>query len=273
MGRKSWRHHKLQAFAEIKLLWHWTKVFFRFFGWRRRTWTLLALFIIGGYFLIDAAEKHQKYTEVYDQLYPYYYKEYLKTVSEYRAKHYAAFYAGYYAKYYSSRQYQQSLKFALPPPTEQAFQYPKESPNASLALDDYGIRMLKYFEGFRPEAYIDIGGKLTIGYGHLVREGEVFATLSRSNGEKLLRQDVKLAEAVVKRNVKVGLTQHQFSALVSLVYNIGSGNFSDSKLLDYINREHFGDAANEFLRWDRVGVRRAPALSKRRQFERQLFLS
>lgn len=56
-------------------------------------------------------------------------------------------------------------------------------------------------------------------------------------------------EQAVERSVKVPLEQHQFDALVSLAFNIGSTNFATSTLLSLINSGQMARAAHEFEAW------------------------
>ncbi|MBI4382780.1 MAG: lysozyme, partial [Nitrospinae bacterium] len=89
----------------------------------------------------------------------------------------------------------------------------------------------------------------------------------------------RIAETAIQRKVKVGLVQHQFDALTSLVFNIGGGAFENSTLLRLLNRDEYNEAANEFLAWDKVTHRRTGAKvpsviqMKRRRIERDLFLN
>jgi lysozyme len=77
----------------------------------------------------------------------------------------------------------------------------------------------------------------------------------------------------VNRLVKVELTQDQFDALVSLVFNIGGGNFERSTLLKKINARNFDGAADEFPRWNRAAGKVMAGLTKRRHAEQSLFQS
>ena len=97
-----------------------------------------------------------------------------------------------------------------------------------------GIDLIKEFEGYSERVYMCAGGKYTIGYGH-TRGVEPGDTCTRDQAEEYLRMDVVEAEETIEALVKVPLTQNQFDALVSLVYNIGSGNFYDSTIRKVIN--------------------------------------
>lgn len=72
--------------------------------------------------------------------------------------------------------------------------------------------------------------------------------------------------------IKVPLTSNQFSACVSLSYNIGDGAFSRSSVLRYINAKDFSNAAKSFASWNKGGGKVLPGLVKRRAEESQLFL-
>lgn len=143
-----------------------------------------------------------------------------------------------------------------------------------MKCSDSGIEFIKQFEGFRSTPYNDVGGKPTVGYGHLVRQGERFDTpLSDATATALLCDDLLAAEACIEDCVDVTLTQPQFDALCSFTYNLGCVRLRNSTLARYINRGMYDLAANEFLRWDHVAGTVIPGLTRRRAAERGLFLS
>lgn len=133
-----------------------------------------------------------------------------------------------------------------------------------------GIDLIKKWEGFSSEVYICPAGKETIGYGHLVKGGENFDYITRGHAESILREDVGFAENAVNRLVKVELTQGQFDALVSFVYNLGEGQFKSSTLLKKINASD-DSAIMEFGRWVFAGGKKLKGLVKRRAEEAMLF--
>ena len=55
-------------------------------------------------------------------------------------------------------------------------------------------------------------------------------TLTKAHGEELLRRDLAMTEKVVHWLVEPCLNPNQFSATVSLEFNIGSGNFCASQI-------------------------------------------
>ena len=133
-----------------------------------------------------------------------------------------------------------------------------------------GIELIKRHEGFRNKAYKCPADVWTIGYGHTrgVNNGDV---ITEMEGERFLRQDLAHAEAVVNSQ-RVDLTQNQFDALVSLVFNIGSGNFTRSTLLRKVKvNANDPTIAYEFSRWKYGGGKVLPGLVKRRKDETDLY--
>ncbi len=145
---------------------------------------------------------------------------------------------------------------------------------AMLTTSPDGYALIQAHEGRRLAAYRDPVGVWTIGYGHAgdVQAGDV---ITPHQAEVLLAADVAVAEAAVRRLVRVPLTQGQFDALVSFVFNLGAGRLSGSTLLAKLNARDYAGAAREFGRWVKgtVDGRKVnlPGLVKRRAAERALF--
>lgn len=119
-----------------------------------------------------------------------------------------------------------------------------------------GIEMLKRFEGVRGKpvlkAYWDYQG-WSIGYGHLgAKEGQ---RITVEEAERLLARDLRWAEREVN-GLGVALEQCQFDALVSLVYNIGTGQFRSSTVRKLVRESREARAALEeaWYRWNKVRV-------------------
>lgn len=137
-------------------------------------------------------------------------------------------------------------------------------------ISNNGINLIKKFEGLELKAYKDSVGILTIGYGHThgVKAGDA---ITGQQADAFLREDVQVAELAVNTNVKVKLTQGQFDALMSFVFNLGSGNFVKSTLLKKLNAGDYAGAADEFGRWINAGGKPLTGLIKRRAAEREMF--
>ena len=133
-----------------------------------------------------------------------------------------------------------------------------------------GLALIKKFEGLRLAAYLDSVGIPTIGYGRTkgVKMGD---TCTADEAEAFLRDDLAKAEKCVNGAVTAALTQHEFDALVSFVYNLGCGNFRKSTLLRLLNEERHDEAALEFRKWDRAGGQVLAGLTRRRMAEERLF--
>jgi len=149
--------------------------------------------------------------------------------------------------------------------------------NLLLATSGAGLAIIKASEGLETEAYPDPGNgetgePWTIGYGHTrgVRRGD---TCSEEQATAWLREDLGTAEHAVQRLVDVPLSQGQFDALTSFVFNVGRSAFASSTLLRLLNAGDVAGAAEQFKRWNRGADGPLPGLVIRRAAERSLFLS
>lgn len=146
-------------------------------------------------------------------------------------------------------------------------------------MTERGLAMLKMFERFEPEVYPDAVGKLTVGYGHLVKPGEAFdAPLTEPEAVDLLGRDVEVHEREMLELVSVPLLDHQRDALVSFVFNSGATNFRNSTLRKLLNAGYpHHEVADQFPRWvfgtDEKGRKvKLRGLVRRRNVEAALFL-
>jgi lysozyme len=144
-----------------------------------------------------------------------------------------------------------------------------------MKMSPKGLKLLEGYEALRLKAYRDERGIWTIGYGHTPAfENE---TCTQEDADDWMQQDVKWAEDTVTKYVKVPMTQNEFDALCSLVFNIGCYHFECSTVLRELNFGNRNAAADAFLLWDKEqhdGVFAASAgLLHRRQSERSLFLT
>lgn len=135
------------------------------------------------------------------------------------------------------------------------------------------INLIKGFESLRLIPYKDSAGKLSIAYGHLIKPGEHFTTITEEDAEDMLHIDLLHAESAVNQGVYVEINQNQFDALVSLVFNIGGGNFLKSELLKFLEDGKIEEAADQFLEWDHINHLVSAGLLRRRKAERVLFLT
>lgn len=133
--------------------------------------------------------------------------------------------------------------------------------------------IIKKYEGLSLHSYQCPGGEWTIGYGQTGQHIGPGLTITEYEAEQWLLNHVGRVEKQVSDLIKVKLSQQQFDALVSLVYNIGIGAFAHSTLLKFINNQQFVEAGTEILRWDHVRGTKMPGLTARRAEEFHLFRS
>ena len=133
-----------------------------------------------------------------------------------------------------------------------------------------GLALIKKFEGCKLRAYQDSVGVWTIGVGHTkgVEKGDV---ITEEQADEYLRADVSEAEECVNRALTLPLTQGEFDACVSFVFNVGCGAFRGSTLLKRILDGDFDGASKEFARWNKAGGQVLAGLTARRKAEAEMF--
>lgn len=133
---------------------------------------------------------------------------------------------------------------------------------------------IKLDEGFANPVSDDGFGNPTGGWGHIkgVRLGQ---PVSVAQGEAWLTEDIDIADAAVRKYVKVPLTQGQWDVLSSFVMNLGGGALAQSTLLRKLNAGDYASVRTELLRWDHADPdgagplppRKVLGLTRRRQRE------
>lgn len=146
---------------------------------------------------------------------------------------------------------------------------------------DDGLRLIQQFEGSpRLQARLCEGGAWELSYGvtfhpdgRPVQAGE---TCTPEYATELFRNALGVFERAVSEALTVPVTQHQFSALVALAYNIGVANFGKSTVLKETNANRLDDAAAAFGMWiyaTKAGHKQAyRGLLRRRYSEACLYL-
>lgn len=141
-----------------------------------------------------------------------------------------------------------------------------------MKINDAGLLLIKKFEGCKLTAYKCPAGKWTIGWGHTgnVNEGD---KITLAQAETLLRMDLVNREKWLTM-LDLKLNENQFSALISLIYNIGQGNFLKSPVYKLIKVNQSDPAIkNAFLRHVYAAGKKLPGLEKRRLEEIELYFS
>ena len=142
-------------------------------------------------------------------------------------------------------------------------------------ISDFGLKLIKAYEGFRHVETTLVSGQKVIGYGHLCLPGEI-TVVTKKQADAMLRADLEPVEALVNTHVYAPLNQNQFDALVSFAFNIGRTAFLNSSVLHALNAGQPLAAANGFDVWCKsvIGGKTyiVDALVRRRAAEKALFL-
>lgn len=139
---------------------------------------------------------------------------------------------------------------------------------AALTLSASALVGIAVHEGYRGEAYIPVqGDRQTIGFGDAqgVKPGDTtdpVRALIRLNAQAEAFQ-----HALRACIGPVPMFQHEWDALVSWAFNVGSTAACGSTLVRKLKAGDYAGACAELLRWDRFQGRRLPGLTKRRQAE------
>ena len=140
-----------------------------------------------------------------------------------------------------------------------------------MKLTEDGKNFIKGWESLKLKAYKCSSGRWTISWGvtHNVSEGD---QISEKEAEQMFLKALAPFEAGITAMVKVPLSQHEFTALVSLAYNVGLNSVATSRLIKKLNMGDREGAAEEFsIGWDTSNGERVLGLIRRREAERNLF--
>jgi len=139
-----------------------------------------------------------------------------------------------------------------------------------------GYALIKRFEGCRLKAYRCPANVLTIGYGNTfyedgtkVKDGDV---ITQQRAEELAKFIIDQFAVSIAPFIQKTLTENQFSACVSLAYNIGTGNFKKSSVFKKLNiNPNDSTIADSFRLWNKGGGKVLKGLVNRREAEIQLY--
>jgi lysozyme len=180
--------------------------------------------------------------------------------------------------------------------------------NAPHTLGPAGLAIIKTSEELRLQVYLCPANKMTIGWGHVLlpkwdaglfknldstalariidecqrrktitREAKALLYINLDQAKELLARDTNQTALFINSVTPVELTQNQFDALCSFVFNIGQGDYATSTLLKKLKAGDIAGAAAEFGRWKYGavdGVKKVmPGLITRRAAESALFES
>ena len=144
-----------------------------------------------------------------------------------------------------------------------------------MQVSQKGIDLIKKWEGFSANAYLDPVGVPTIGYGTTRINGQkvkLGTTITLSQAEQLLKKQVQEHASNTFKYVKVELNQNQYDALASFQYNLGKDILKGSTLLKLINSKQWNAAANKMKEYVYADGKFLQGLANRRSDEVALFL-
>lgn len=142
-----------------------------------------------------------------------------------------------------------------------------------MRLSEAGATLIAEFEGFRSCPYRDAVGVWTIGYGSTRGVGPKTPCMTQSQALARMQSEVNNTYGAAINALDLPLTQNQFDALVSFVYNVGPGGVGARSTVGKLLRAHdWKGAADALLAWNKAQGRVLAGLTRRRQAERTLFL-
>lgn len=123
-----------------------------------------------------------------------------------------------------------------------------------MTVDKEGIQLIKEYEAFRSNTYDDGTGVLTIGYGHTKGVSWKNVISEPMAYYMLLGELREIEHDLYKILMGVHLTQNEFNAIVSLVYNIGINGFKESTCLARLKNDDKEGAFEAFQWWNKVTI-------------------
>lgn len=135
-----------------------------------------------------------------------------------------------------------------------------------------GLDIIKRYEGFSAAPYLCPAGVWTNGFGNTEGVTPDTPPVTPEDAERRLAEHVARLEVSLERMFYYPVNDNQWSACVSLAYNVGAEAFRNSTIRALVNRKEYLAAADEFHRWVYGGGRKLAGLVKRREEERALFL-
>jgi len=93
-----------------------------------------------------------------------------------------------------------------------------------LSWDRITLNGIQHFESFAETPYVCPAGVLTIGYGFTEKKLVDRGRITKNEAKRILSNQLTNQCTLVKKYVKVKLTEHQLYALASFTFNCGEGS-------------------------------------------------
>ena len=141
-----------------------------------------------------------------------------------------------------------------------------------MTTSEKGKNLIKIYEGCKLEAYKCPAGVPTIGYGH-TKGVKMGMKITQAEAETYLKADIKPLESFLNK-LGINFTQNQFDALISWLFNVGTGNFNSSTLKKKIvGKSSDMEVAKQIIKWVNSNGKPLLGLKKRRVDEANMFLN
>lgn len=104
----------------------------------------------------------------------------------------------------------------------------------------------KYFRDGKFYPYADSLGKMTVGYGHLIKQGEDFSTgLTEEEADKLLSKD--LANAVLQaQSLGLDVPEDWNDFLIVMIFQLGLGGVKKfTKMISALKEKKYSEAIRQ----------------------------
>ncbi|MBQ7514495.1 MAG: lysozyme [Prevotella sp.] len=140
-----------------------------------------------------------------------------------------------------------------------------------MTTSNKGKQLIKDYEGLRLKSYMCPAGVPTIGWGHTkgVKMGQ---TITEAQAEDLLVEDIAPIERLLNV-LGINFRQEQFDALVSWIFNLGAGNFTNSTLCKRIMQGAADEEiTDQIVKWTYSSGKQLVGLMKRRVAEANMFI-
>lgn len=159
---------------------------------------------------------------------------------------------------------------------------PKAHASSTLTTSESCIEFIKAVEGFSPQPYYDYS-QYTVGYGTKCPDDKYDAYkaggISKQEAEELLRQELtRIEDAINQRLIdkhNLAFSQHQFDALVSFSFNIGTNwlTYNSSLRSAILSNANENDMVYAFGLYCTAGGKYLPGLVSRRLCEANMYLN
>lgn len=136
------------------------------------------------------------------------------------------------------------------------------------------VKGIQQYESYHQKPYWDYK-QWSVGYGTKA-SGPNDSVANKAEAVDRQLTEMKKYERAIQRNIKVPLSQNQYDALVSFVYNVGPGGVTNSGVSKALNNGDYQGAADHMMDWNKVTEKGKKVFSKglnnRRSSERKLFM-